>query len=114
MARKVRRCESGLAADDEELPAEDLPEDGHVQKYFESPQGPTSALRHAVGKKSWNDLFHLIARHAHDFGERSFGEGDVVIKEVPILSWEEPAVRSEGDETAAWFEAAEGFDECGL
>jgi len=38
----------------------------------------------------------------------------VVIEEVPILSWKKPAVGSEGDETAAWFETAEGFDEGGL
>lgn len=64
-------------------------------------------LDHGERQKTGLDDLNPVALDLHRFAQRGFGEIDVMVKKIPILTVEEFHVGADRHETAAGFEAAE-------
>src|SRR5262245_21283229 len=96
----------GLAlAYDEELAAEEAPEEREAQVHAQRPHRRAEAARHRVREEAPDARLHREAAHLHRLLQREVRERRVVVEEVPVAPVQDADVRAEADEASAGLQA---------
>ena len=92
--------------DDQELVAEEGPGDGEFEVGFDQDRGSGFFAGHGVGEESGVGFEDSEAAVFEGFAEGAFGEGDVVVPEVPVGVGYATDIWPHGDESASGAEGA--------